>query len=216
MTRALVALGVLGFSFWRAAGTYAGVVAAGGSDHQTADWLISYADGFVRRGLFGELFWLVAPPGGAALWALYAFQVGCWAVVVCFGVHHLLRERFSWTSIALVCGPASLCFPGWDPAGAFRKEILVFVALALLGWVRILPRRRVLDAVLIAAALGFYTVAVSSWEASALLLPAVLWMVLAGGRTTTDVPARGAVSVAFLAVSVVGLAASVAACLRRT
>ena len=208
MTRVVVALGVLGFSFWRAADAYASVIARGGGDHQTADWLISYAGGFVRRGLFGEAFWAVAPTGQAGLWALYWFQVACWAVVVAFGVQYLVREKFSWASVALVCGPAAWCFPGWDPAGGFRKEILVFVALCLLGWVRLGPGRRLRDALLTGLALLFYALAVFSWEASAVLLPAVLWLVLVGERGRTDVPGRPGVGVAFLAISVVGVVAS--------
>lgn len=154
---------------------YAHVIAAGGADHQTAEWLISYADGFVRRGLFGELFLRLTPGGSAGLTVLMLIQVGLWAVVVVYLLVFAIRQRFSWASLVLALGPAALAFAAWDPSGAFRKELLAYLALVLLGIGRGRPQGRTPWQ---AAGALVFVFAVFSWEASALFLPAVLWMLL--------------------------------------
>lgn len=176
---------------------------AGGAAYQTADWLINYADGFVRRGLFGELFLAVAPGGAAGLWTLFAIQAALYAVVLAFAVWALWRGRFSWSVIALVCGPAAIGFFGWDPGAGFRKEVLAYVSLALLVWALVVARRRWAVLALSASSLLVFVLAVFSWETSALFLPAYLYLLL---RERTDVLFRRILAGAFVVVGGAGLA----------
>lgn len=136
----------------------------------------------MRRGLFGELFLAWVPGGEAGLWVLFWLQICCYLVVLVYAVEVMHRTRYSWSSIALVCSPAGLAFIGWDTDGGFRKEILVFVVLALLAWSRRPGRRPLAIGVLVTAALALYVVAVFSWEPAALLLPAVGYLLLTGER----------------------------------
>lgn len=180
VVRAGFALAVLTTSLALAFAYYASFIPEG-EPWLAGDWLINYADGYVRRGLFGELFLRFAPPGAAGLWALLGFQAAVYAVVLayCLGVLH--RARWSWSSIALICSPAALPFIGWDTDGGFRKEILWFLALALLAWAR--PRRNTAAVVaLTAASLAVFTLAAFSWEATALTLPAVGYLLVAPVR----------------------------------
>lgn len=203
--RALFAYLVLGVSFWVATSIYAASIPAGGEPWMAGDWFINYAGGFVRRGLFGELFLQVAPPGAAGLWVLFAVQLAFYAVVVLYAIQVLHRTAYSWSSIALICGPAALPFIGWDPDGGFRKEIITFAALALLAWAR-WPRRRSWEIVLlVVVAAALFVLGVFSWEASALLLPAALYLLLAGGapHRGLDIFRRSAAAV-FVVIAAVG------------
>jgi hypothetical protein len=175
--RMLVAFAVLALSAYSAVNSYAGVIAAGGNDHQAGDWLISYPDGFVRRGLFGELLFGVAAPGQATLWTLFAIQVALYIPLFAFFIEYLFRARFSWSAIALACSPAALAFIGWDPLGAFRKETLGFGALVLLA----VARRRfspLMQVAIMIASLVVWTIGVFSWESLVFLLPGVGYLLL--------------------------------------
>ena len=131
--RAVVAWAVLGLALWLTISAYAAVVASGGGAYQTADWLISYAGGFVRRGLFGAIYLAVFPPGQAGLWVLFALQVLLYAIPIAYAVLWLTRSRYAWLGVALVCGPAAFAFVGWDTDGFARKESLGPTALTLLA-----------------------------------------------------------------------------------
>lgn len=201
--RTVFALLLLSLALVQAVRAYALVIAGGGGHHQTADWLIGYAAGPGRRGLFGELFLRLAPPGQPGLWSLLAIQVGLYVVVVAYLVLHLVRTRFSWAAIALVLGPAALAFAGWDPQGAFRKEVLIFVALALLGWARHAGRFRARQ-LLVWSGVAAFAFAAFSWEAAYAALPVGVWLVLNPGGSR--LPGRQAVAAASTLVAA-GLAA---------
>lgn len=105
--RALFAYSVLGLAFTRAIANYVSVdIATGGFTYRVGDWVINYAGGFVRRGLFGELLFAVSPLGQSTLWALTGFQLACYAVVLGYVASFLHRSGYTWSAIALACGPA--------------------------------------------------------------------------------------------------------------
>jgi hypothetical protein len=189
--RRLAALTVLGVALWAGVSGYFTIVAAGGGDHQTGDWLISYPGQFVRRGLFGELLLRLTPPGPATLWILFGIQVGLYLLILLYLLWFLERRSWSWSAIALICSPAGLAFIGWDVVGGFRKEVLGFLALVLLAVVRHSGNGMVKAAGLVAS-IGVWTLAVFSWESIAFMLPAVFFLLLAGtplplGRTLAGI-----------------------------
>jgi hypothetical protein len=179
LVRRLTALVVLGAALWSGVGGYAITVQRGGGDHQTADWLISYPGEFLRRGLFGELLLRSTPPGTATLWILFAIQVALYLPILLYVLWFLERRSWSWSAIALACSPAGLAFIGWDVVGGFRKEVLGFVALVLLAAARHSGNGLVKAAALVGS-VGVWTLAVFSWESIAFMLPAVLFLLLAG------------------------------------
>jgi len=176
--RTVVAWAVLGLALWLTVSAYAAVVASGGGPYQTADWLISYAGGFVRRGLFGAIYLAVFPPGQAGLWVLFALQVLLYAIPILYALVWLTRSGFSWLGVALVCGPAAFAFVGWDTDGFARKESLGLTALTLFAIAASPARKPVVRHALVVAGLAMYAVAVFTWEGNALLLPGVLFLVL--------------------------------------
>lgn len=213
LVRAGFAWAILALALWRAIDAYRTVVAQATGLYQSADWLINYAGGFVRRGLFGQLWLILTPKGAGSLWWLFWFQVGCYAVIVAFVLTYLHRSRYSWSSIALMCGPAALPFIGWDVEGGFRKEILIFVVLAVLAWTKRATRLPSwLRGALIGLALALWGLASFSWEPTVLLLPAVCYLLLAGdsGRDRLKVW-RWIAAGLFAIVGVAAMAASVLA-----
>lgn len=184
--RALFAVGVLFYALATAARRTLEISFSyypGGDPWMAGDWLINYGGGFVRRGMFGELFLTYAPSGDVGLAMLFAFQIGIYLVLFGYALDVLFRTRFSWSSIALVVSPAGLAFIGWVPSidAAFRKELLVLLVLALLAWSRRPERSRWSIVTLVTSAVVLYVLAVFSWEPSALLLPAALYLLVSKG-----------------------------------
>lgn len=202
--RQLVALVVLGAALWAGVAGYAAIVAGGGGDHQTADWLISYPGEFLRRGLFGEVLLRLTPPGPATLWILFAIQVALYLPIVGYVLWFLERQSWSWSAIALACSPAGLAFIGWDVRGGFRKEVLGFVALVLLAMVRSSGNGMVKAAGLVLS-IGVWTLGVFSWESIGFMLPAVLFLLLAG----TPIPLGKVFAGLYTAIAAVAMGASV-------
>ena len=205
LLRALFSYAVLATAFGVGTSAYASTITTGGEPWMTGDWLINYAGGFVRRALFGELFLGIAPPGASGLWTLLGVQLAFYAVLLAYALQVLHQTRYALSSIALVCGPAALPFVGWDPDGGFRKEIIAFAALALLAWARRSHRRPWMVVVLVLIALPLYVLAVFSWEASALLLPAIAYLLLARGAPHRGLDTfRWSAATVFAVVAVVG------------
>jgi hypothetical protein len=201
--RRVVVLVVLTVALTAGVAGYAAIVSAGGGDHQTADWLISYPGEFVRRGLFGELLLRLAPPGTATLWILFAIQVALYLPIVGYVIWFLERQSWSWSAIALACSPAGLAFVGWDARGGFRKEVLGFVALVLLAAARHAANGMVKAAAL-ALSLALWTLAVFSWESIVFMLPAALFLLL-GDK---PLPLGRALAGIYTAIGLVAAAAS--------
>lgn len=172
---------------------YAEEIPFGGSPWSAGEWLVNYGGGFVRRGLFGELFLTLVPGGMTGIWTLYVLQMAMLLVLAAYGIHALHRARYSWGAIALVLGPASIPFMAWGDS-SYHKEILPFLVMALLAWARGRTRRPLTIVLLVTAAFALFVLAVLSWEASALMLPAMLYLLVAPGapRPGLDVFRRSA------------------------
>ncbi len=95
----------------------------GGNFWITGDWLIRYADGYVRRGLLGELAWYLAlPPGVDLLWAVTALQVMSFTAFA--GFSFLLYLKTPPTSPQCYCSfpPRSSLFTSGIFKAAFGKK----------------------------------------------------------------------------------------------
>ena len=131
------------------------------------DWLISYAGGFVRRGLFGSFLAAATNDVTAALTLLFATQTMLYLVIFGIAIRWIifLPEPRDWAVVFL--SPAFLLFGLGDFGGTHRKEIIALAALFLLAeWVRTGCR----SALVLPLVVLLFTVAVFSHEANALLV----------------------------------------------
>jgi hypothetical protein len=100
------------------------------------DWLISYSQGFVRRGLLGEVLFnlsdLTSVPAGVLVLTIQIVAAGIFFVGLAACI---TNSELTVSSIALLLIPMSFAYVLVDPASAGRKEILLF-ALAV-AWQRI-------------------------------------------------------------------------------
>ena len=93
-----------------------------------ADWLISYAPGFVRRGLTGELLLAASARAGVP-----ANRVTFWLIGVLFGAFAALfamllrHKRITFWYFFLCVSPCFVLFTFYNEAAVGRKESLVFV-----------------------------------------------------------------------------------------
>jgi hypothetical protein len=107
-----------------------------------SDWMINYQGGFVRRGLPGEVLFLMSQALHISIVplvvALYLFFFG----VLFFSVWRLaLNSTKTFWVIAIVSSPAFLSFQLLHPQAGYRKEIIFLAALALFA---LLHRNKVL------------------------------------------------------------------------
>ncbi len=137
------------------------------------DWLVNYEGGFVRRGLPGEAILEVAHGLHLSPILLGSLLPLLFYVLLYIVVWQLYRRSSGelWTFAALV-SPATLAFPILDPTGAFRKELILLLALgALLLWLAARPPR---DVALVAYLTVVGPLAILSHEG---LLPFLVYLV---------------------------------------
>jgi hypothetical protein len=114
-----------------------------GSGWAMGEWLTNYSGGFIRRGLVGEAVLLLGQATGIKLiWIAFGLQVAVYLIFLwCV---YLLTEklRWGWMVVALLLSPATLSFIVLDPPNGFKKEILLFAALAFVICVLLYSRSR--------------------------------------------------------------------------
>jgi hypothetical protein len=180
----------------------------GGAAYQTADWLINYSGGFVRRGLFGELFLSIPVPGSIGIWLLYLVQLSLYGAVLFFGYLMIRRQDFSWISIAVWLGPAVLGFFAWDEGSPFRKEVLSYIVLIALVLARGNCSSKVRHSITAFAAL-FFALAMFTWEASALFIPLIAYLVWTNPALTEKLRERYMYVSVFVIIGLLGAINSV-------
>jgi hypothetical protein len=153
---------------------YAKEVAGGGNFMITGDWLINYASGFVRRGLFGEVFLNLAPAGKSSIWFLFIMQVGLYLLLYLFLFSFLIRKKFSWLSIAVVCCPAGIPLIGFDTGGFGRKEILGILSLIILTFA--INRTGTVRTVISILSTIFFVISILTWEPNLIALPSLFFV----------------------------------------
>jgi hypothetical protein len=98
----------------------------------TGDWLINYADGFVRRGLIGEICRQLYLLGGVDPIASLVVLKTLLYATLCASLLVLAAKRtIGVIEIAILLSPAALPFEVYDPLGSGRKEIALLAVFAL-------------------------------------------------------------------------------------
>ncbi len=98
------------------------------------DWLIAYPDAFVRRGLFGEIFFAVSGATGLpADWLVLAVQLLAYAALF-LGLWRIFSASADRVpGLLLFYAPFLALYQVGDWVGGYRKEILFLGLLALLA-----------------------------------------------------------------------------------
>ncbi len=143
-------------------------VSSGGHIWKTADWLISYYVGPVRRGLIGSLLIFISDFGISLKWLVFSVQVVFYFLIFFLTQKlYLMRERgYEW--LMLLFSPAFIFFPFYSFRGSFRKEIIVFVSFLVLAN---FYARRNISSKTISASFVLYLLAAFSHEMAAFTLP---------------------------------------------
>jgi hypothetical protein len=182
--------------------------ARGGASWQTADWLINYSGGFVRRGLFGELFLSIPVPGSIGLWILFGIQLALYGTLLLFAYFIMMKSNFSWVSMSIWLGPAALGFFAWDGGSSFRKEVLTYLVLIVLVAARKVKSNH-LRLTFTVLGITLFALAVFSWESSALFIPLITYLIWTDPQWAEKIRMRIAVISSFSLIGVLGALNSV-------
>ena len=159
----------------------------GGDGYGSGDWLLSYDGGIVRRGLFGTIILTITPESIwiVAVIALMQLLIMGLLFVLLFALFLRTDRSLAWVMVLM--SPAVVLFSTIalrDPIAGPRKEIIAFVALAIVAmgygkrtWYRW-------------AWAGFPIFLLATWshEALALLTPAFVYLIWkSSGRQANQV-----------------------------
>jgi hypothetical protein len=104
----------------------------GGHTFLTADWLINYQFGYIKRGLPGTFILFFLDDAKSILNFISFFVISIYVLNIYLTVKLFKSYKQSLYSYLLLFSPATLLFPLFDSQGAFRKEILGFNVLLIL------------------------------------------------------------------------------------
>ena len=113
-------------------------------DHtwSTADWFISYAGGFVRRGLLGELInFLYISVDINPLSFLYKLRSGVYLSICLLFFAIAVRKNIQLIEMVLVLSPWSFMFELNDPIAGGRKESLLILVFLMFSILVLIKRR---------------------------------------------------------------------------
>ena len=109
-------------------------VSRGGQVWTTGDWLISYRAGFIRRGLTGSItYGLTDLTGIDALHVAAATQILVYAALLASVLYMLSRLKMTVPVALLAISPAFLLMAFFFPKLGMSKEMIGFLAVALVG-----------------------------------------------------------------------------------
>ena len=98
----------------------------------TGDWLINYSDGFIRRGLIGEIGRQLHYAAGIdPVWVVVICKAFCYAAMCATLLILAARRTASLVEIIILLSPALLPFEINDPMGSGRKEVLLLAVFVL-------------------------------------------------------------------------------------
>jgi len=186
-------------NWWRTAN-------AGFDGWGTGEWLLSYDGGFVRRGLSGSLILFATPVEWSLVQSVAIVQIVAMGILFVFLFLLFLQTSRSKTWVMVLLSPATLMYPTIvfaNQSAGPRKEILVLAALAIVAY-GITTRHLVLFSVV---SFAMFTVAVWSHEASALLLPAFVYIIWKGSNSSARLRS---IKILIFSYTIVALSAGVA------
>jgi len=141
---------------------------------KVGDWLINYQGGFVRRGLIGELFFVLSSwTGLSPVFFVFATQVACYFFYFLFSGLLLTRQRRALPFIILLLSPFIFLFQIHDFQGGYRKEIVYFAILAFAAWTASNYRVKIFEIATISV-LVIYPLVILMHETLAIFLPYIL------------------------------------------
>lgn len=146
------------------------------------DWLIHYNGHFVRRGFLGSLILCAADQIGTNPGIIVLLlQIFLYAVIFLFSYKLLDRDAETPRFLMLALSPFLFAFQLHDTGLSCRKELLFFVALAVLTWAKVRDKRSDATFLLICAC---YPFCILTHEMLAVFLP-YLFAIHAVGRRIT-------------------------------
>lgn len=170
------------------------------SSYVWSELLISYQGGFVRRGLLGEVAYLLYPLVSAQLWLPVLFFA--LYLLVAVRVIVLVVGNLTFPSLLFALSPVALSFPVNDLEAFGRKDVVLITAFILsLAIIRRVPRA----SLALAAILVIYAAVTLIHETALLYLPlAVAFLLHTRGAaesrawTIAALVAAGAVAIAMV------------------
>jgi len=104
----------------------------GGDYWLSADWILSYDFGFIRRGLFGSILNLLTsnPETKLVILSLVLSFLYITIIFLIYKIYTSTNQNF--ISLTLLVSPIFIIFPLLDFRGSFRKELLGFTSLLLI------------------------------------------------------------------------------------
>ena len=104
----------------------------GGHTYLTADWLINYNFGYIKRGLAGTIILYFLKDSSSILNFISLSLIGVYTLNIYLTLRLFTTYKQNIYSFLLLLSPATLLFPLFDSQGSFRKEILGFTVLLIL------------------------------------------------------------------------------------
>ena len=157
---------IKGFNFFYGYNIY------GGHEWYTAEWLINYNYGFIRRGLFGTfLLNLPLSPENILIFLtifLSLIYLG-YIITVCL---IYLRNDQNFYSHLILFSPAFLLFHSSNPEAIFRKELIGLLSLALFAFSYVSKNKKIM----LTLSYFIFVVAIFSAEYNLYFVPLVIYM----------------------------------------
>jgi hypothetical protein len=167
------------------------------------DWLINYQGGFIRRGLIGQIFFILSDFGISLKWAVFSLHTVLYFTVfwLIFSLYRMKERGVEWYIILL--SPVFLTFPFHDFLGNSRKENLLFVVFL---WFLTIFSKKAITFLKLVALLLAYAFGVLSHELMSFAVPFFLYVLLRAYELG-DLDKKNAVGfgLAFVTVAAVGI-----------
>jgi hypothetical protein len=165
------------------------------------EWLISYPDTFVRRGLFGEFLQILNLNGKQRIVAIAVTQILIYIPLLLFIFANLKKSGFKNESIALALGPASVSFLSWDHQAFGRKEGLGIAALVFIAFANE-ERNRSRVRMLIGGGSLLFLSSLFISEINLAFLPGIIYLILKNKKiASTVIKNLASFSVAVLSIT---------------
>ncbi len=104
----------------------------GGADSTISEWLINYQGGFIKRGLIGEICFVIAKELNLSLrYVIYIFQVLLILFYFILTFLFLKKIKFNYFIFLAIFSPIFLLYPIAELEVLARKEIFIFIGFII-------------------------------------------------------------------------------------